>query len=140
MADIEQTNTHLHRPHRLPIASASKRRIQFRLRIRRSPHASRNVLQRSLRHLAVSVHVPRISAHGLVGAGWHRQNGQHIWQRFKTTRYAASNATQWKWEREEYRVKPRRRRGSFRIDRAMSQWYVFGGYSRQGAKDFACER
>jgi hypothetical protein len=101
MADPEQSNTHLHRTSHLPIASIEKRRLQLRLRIRRSPHAGRNVLQRPLRHPTFSIHVPRVGAHGPVGVGCHRQNGQHVRQRFETKWHAASDAAQWKQEREE---------------------------------------
>lgn len=75
MADLEQTDTHLHPPNHTPIASAQERLIQLRLHVRRSPHAGRDVLQRPLRHLAFFVNVPRIGAHRSVAAGWHRQDG-----------------------------------------------------------------
>ena len=74
-ADLEQSHPDLHRTSHPPIARAQKRHVQFRLRTRGSPHASSDVLQRPRRHLALPVHVPRISTHRPLRARRHRHNG-----------------------------------------------------------------
>jgi len=138
--NLEQTNPNIHHTSLPHITGAQKRRIQFRLCIRRSPHASRDVLQRPLCHIAFFINVPRISADGPFGAGRYGQDGQHVRQCFETEWNTTSNAAQWYWEREAHRAKSRRWSRSFRVDRTWSQRYVFGDHCRQGTEELTCER